>query len=129
MGERVNFGFFDERSKNILFLYSHWGGGSHEEDLGYAISKAQGRWDDSGYATRIAISTLIADQWKSDTGFGLYINEVQDPNYDTQIVFWADRLVHFYEDYNFNPTAYKSMSFNEMMVLGAAGFIPEEEIN
>jgi hypothetical protein len=46
MGARTNFHF--KQGDNYLTLYSHWGGDSKMQDLAYAISMAEPRWDDIG---------------------------------------------------------------------------------
>lgn len=79
MGARINFVFKQDEDTATgepvspkVVLYSHWGADSWEVDLACALSVAQPRWDDPSYGTRIVISNLIGEQWKSETGFGIY---------------------------------------------------------
>jgi hypothetical protein len=87
MGARVHFMFKEvndtaigEPASPSVVLYSHWGADSWEVDLACALSVAEPRWDDPSYATRIVISNLIGEQWKSLTGFGIYAStNMADP--------------------------------------------------
>lgn len=86
MGARVNFIFNEdetaigEPASPKVVLYSHWGADTWEVDLASALSVAEPRWDDASYATRIVISNLIGEQWKSETGFGIYATtSMEDP--------------------------------------------------
>ena len=86
MGARVNFIFKEdetaigEPASPSVVLYSHWGADTWEVDLACALSVAEPRWDDPSYATRIVISNLIGEQWKSLTGFGIYAStNMADP--------------------------------------------------
>ena len=85
MGNRANYGF---RSGNdTLFLYGHWAGEPGMcERLAKALSVAKPRWGDDGYATRITISQLIGDDWNSETGWGLYVNEIPDNDVENSVL-------------------------------------------
>ncbi len=79
MGARVHFMFKEVNDTAIgepvspsVVLYSHWGADTWEYDLACALSVAEPRWIDPSYGTRIVISNLIGEQWKSETGFGIY---------------------------------------------------------
>lgn len=92
MGDRAVFGFKSEG--HTLFLYSHWGGDEQLATMQEAIRKAQPRWGDPEYATRIAISHIIGDQWKSGTGYGLSIDSFTEPDYDyAYVVDWDSGTV------------------------------------
>lgn len=75
MGDRYCVGFtgFDENdsAERRVWLYSHWGGSDRHNEIAQAIEKARPRWSDPTYATRIAISTIVGDYWKEETGFGI----------------------------------------------------------
>ena len=71
MGARINFLFNEGDDKPAVWLYSHWGADSWEEDLASAIWMARSRWDDTSYAVRIIVSQLIGNQWQQSSGFGL----------------------------------------------------------
>lgn len=85
MGARVNFVFKQYENKPNVVLYAHWGADSWEIDLAYALDKARGRWDDVSYGTRITITSLVAEQWASATGFGIYTAEDGDDLGDFQV--------------------------------------------
>jgi hypothetical protein len=73
MGARINFVMKAyEKEQAHVTLYSHWGEGSWREDLAWALSKARPRWEDPSYAVRIVVSSIIGDQWRSETGYGLF---------------------------------------------------------
>ena len=102
MGDRITFIFEDAPHSDetiVTCLYSHWGGDSRHEDLAHAIAKAQPRWSDPSYATRICVSQIIGSDWDSETGFGLYGSKAQDlygyigDNRDPIWVNWHDQTV------------------------------------
>ena len=87
MGARVNFVFKTELDKPNIVLYSHWGETTWRFDLAMAIERANSRLKlgDVSYATRIMISSLIGNDWESETGFGIYLltdEEVSEGMYD-----------------------------------------------
>lgn len=86
MGARVHFVFKQDESGKNVTLYSHWGADSWEIDLAYALEKAQPRWDDPTYATRIVVSQLVGDQWQSETGFGLYVTDDTSEFWDEVVI-------------------------------------------
>jgi len=91
MGARVNFIFNEdetaigEPASPKVVLYSHWGADTWEVDLASALSVAEPRWDDPSYATRIVISNLIGEQWKSLLGFGIYAITDTPPTWDLSV--------------------------------------------
>lgn len=85
MGARINFVFKQYENKPNVVLYSHWGADTWEEDLACALSVAKPRWDDISYGTRITISNLIGERWKSETGFGIYTAEDGEDLGDFQV--------------------------------------------
>ena len=92
MGDRAVFGFKSEG--HTLFLYSHWGGDEQLATMQEVIRKAEPRWGDPDYATRIAVSHIIGEQWGSETGYGLSIDGFVHPDYDyAYVVDWETRTV------------------------------------
>ena len=92
MGSRTNFHF--KQGDNFITLYSHWGGESKMVDLALAIQKAEPRWSDIGYATRIIVSQIINSDWDSETGFGLYADEIGgEESYSHTIIDMDKQLV------------------------------------
>jgi hypothetical protein len=73
MGARVVFNIKQDEDVFIC-LYSHWGEESALEDTARAIEKARPRWSDDAYCARIIVSQLIATEWDSETGFGLWVS-------------------------------------------------------
>lgn len=71
MGDRIVYTIKQDKDLSIN-LYSHWGGYERFEALANALQAAKPRWNDDSYATRIIVSQLIGDQWKEETGFGLW---------------------------------------------------------
>jgi hypothetical protein len=88
MGDRANFGFKD-RKGDTIFLYGHWAGHQMLQNLADAVQIAHPRWSDESYATRICISQLISEEWTSETGWGLSVNELGDNEHKVPIINWA----------------------------------------
>jgi hypothetical protein len=97
MGDRANFGFKD-RKGDTIFLYGHWAGHRMLENLADAVSAAESRWDDETYATRIAISNLINDEWKSTTGWGISVNQLADNEHKVPIINWSAKTFTLMEE-------------------------------
>jgi len=97
MGDRANFGFKD-RKGDTVFLYGHWAGHRMLENLADAVGAAESRWDDETYATRIAISHLINDEWKSTTGWGISVNQLADNEHKVPVINWAAKTFTLMEE-------------------------------
>jgi hypothetical protein len=97
MGDRANFGFRADSESPVVVLYAHWGGYQMMSNLAHAIETARPRWTDEGYATRIAISQLIGDQWNQEYSYGIYVNQIGDNEHSVPIVNWKDQTVSLYE--------------------------------
>ncbi len=97
MGDRANFGFRD-RNENLIFLYGHWAGYKMLEQLGNALVKAQPRWNDESYATRICVSQLVNAEWDRETGWGLSVNELGDNEHKVPVVDWHNKKVTLFEE-------------------------------
>lgn len=98
MGDRCVFGFRETstRKAETVWLYSHWGGFERELELVRALEKAEPRWSDPSYATRIAISYIVGERWNSELGYGIYVGETYkgDNEYPTiYVVNWEERQV------------------------------------
>ena len=99
MGDRSVTGFAEREGAPVIYLYSHWGASSQVADLQEAISAAENRWDDPDYATRIAVSHLVGDDWKSETGYGLSVGTYAAPDLPyVLIVYWESREVVMVSD-------------------------------
>ena len=97
MGDRANFGFKDSKG-DTLYLYGHWAGYNMLAKLANAVSAAEPRWQDPSYATRIAISNLIGDEWSNETGWGLSINHILDNEHKIPVINWATQTFTLYEE-------------------------------
>lgn len=97
MGDRANFGFVQPNG-NTIVLYGHWAGYQMLGKLADAVIAARPRWNDSSYATRIAISHIVADQWNMETGWGLYVNEIGDNEHKIAIIDWDQQTFSLHEE-------------------------------
>jgi hypothetical protein len=114
MGNRAVWGFRDKSDSPIVFLYSHWGGGTRHEDLALALEASRPRWSDESYATRICISSIIGDDWRGETGYGISVNSFSAPNYDNYtVVTWASKTVSFYS-YNWGEGVEGSKEYDRI---------------
>jgi hypothetical protein len=86
VGDRANFGFVQPNG-NTIVLYGHWAGYQMLGKLADAVIAARPRWNDPAYATRIAISQIIKDDWNAETGFGLHVNEISDNEHKIAIYY------------------------------------------
>ncbi len=96
MGDRANFGFVQPNGQTIV-LYGHWAGHQMLGKLADAVIAARPRWNDSSYATRIAISNILADQWNMENGWGLYVNEIGDNEHKIAIIDWDQQTFSLHE--------------------------------
>ncbi len=78
MGSRTEWIIKEDESGNAIHLYSHWGGDSKFADTQRALTRAQSRWADTSYGSRIFISQIIGSEWESDTGFGIAVGNDTD---------------------------------------------------
>ena len=97
MGDRANFVFVQPSGETIV-LYSHWGGHQMLANLADAVQIARPRWSDESYATRISISQLIKDEWPSETGWGISVNELGDNEHKVPIINWAEKTFTLMEE-------------------------------
>ena len=97
MGDRANFGFRDSK-ENIVFLYGHWAGHRMLENLADAVQIAHPLWNDEAYATRITISQMIGDEWASETGWGISVNELADNEHKVPIIDWKNKTFTLMEE-------------------------------
>jgi hypothetical protein len=97
MGDRANFGF-RQSNENVVFLYGHWAGHRMLENLADCVLTAKPRWNDEAYATRICISNLIGDEWPSETGWGITVNELADNEHKVPVIDWSKQTFTLYEE-------------------------------
>lgn len=106
MGDRANFAFVQPNGETIV-LYGHWAGHNMLNNLADALIKAQPRWNDPSYATRITISQLIGDQWNMETGWGLSVNELQDNEHKIPVVDFVQNTFSLHEQADWNDKSNK----------------------
>ena len=94
MGDRANFGF-RQSNGDTIYLYGHWAGFEMMARLADAIIAANPRWHDESYATRIAISTMIGDEWDQEYGWGIS-TRIGDNEHSIPVVDWEFQAVHLY---------------------------------
>jgi hypothetical protein len=71
------------------------------QNLAEAVAKAQGRWSDPSYATRIAVSQMIGDGWGFETGWGLLVNEIGDNEHKIPVIDWQQMTFSLHEEDSF----------------------------
>jgi hypothetical protein len=106
MGDRANFGFVQPNG-NTIVLYGHWAGANMLGKLADAVIAARPRWNDVAYATRIAISHIIGNDWSMETGFGLHVNEISDNEHKIAIVDFTQQTFSLHEEDDFRETSNK----------------------
>jgi hypothetical protein len=96
MGDRANFGF-TQSNGNTIVVYGHWAGHDMLSNLAAAVESAQSRWTDESYATRICISYLVGEDYKSTTGWGLHVNELGDNEHKVPVINWSEGTFSLYD--------------------------------
>jgi hypothetical protein len=101
MGNRANFGF--RQGNDIVYLYGHWAGERMLDRLAQALKYVHrvNRDSDYIYGTRIAISQLIGDDWPSEFGWGITINQLSDNEHSVPVVDFQNGTVTLY-NYDWN---------------------------
>lgn len=97
MGDRANFGFRQYNGETIV-LYGHWAGHDMLAKLAVAVEAARPRWSDESYATRIAISRLVGNEWYAETGWGLSVNTILDNEHKIPIIDWSTGTFSLHEE-------------------------------
>ena len=106
MGDRANFVFVQPNGDTIV-LYGHWAGHNMLAKLADAVIKARPRWNDNSYATRIAVSQLVGDQWNMETGWGLSVNTILDNEHRIPVVDFEQQTFSLHEEDDYNNPANK----------------------
>ena len=81
MGDRAMAGI--RTDEGSLYVYTHWGGGGLPDDAKEAILKAEKRWFDIPYATRILVDQLTKKGRDRETGFGLMLRPNAEDEYNS----------------------------------------------
>lgn len=121
MGDRAVIGFKESKNDPApIWLYSHWGGSSQREDLAAALEASRRRWSDPSYATRIAVSRIIADSWSGELNYGLSAGaSFSLPDYDfVSVVVWDKQIVQMCEASDPNNVI-SQMGFEEFIALSS----------
>ena len=69
MGDRANV-VVQSRGERV-YLYSHWGGASVAAAAQRALARAEDRWDDAPYLTRVVFQEMVGTD-KGTTGYGIW---------------------------------------------------------
>lgn len=94
MGDRANFGF-RQTDGSVIYLYGHWAGYEMMARLADALIAAEPRWNDESYATRIAISNMIGEEWNQEYSWGI-ANHIGDNEHSVPVVDWQNKTVTLY---------------------------------
>jgi len=124
MGDRANFGFVQPNGHTIV-LYGHWAGYNMLAQLAEAVFKARPRWNDPAYATRITISQMINNDWNSETGWGLHVNEIGDNEHKIAIVDFEQQTFSLHEvaAYNDPDNKVRGMSNEAIFTMDLSNFV------
>lgn len=130
MGDRANFGFVQPNG-NTIVLYGHWAGYNMLGRLADAVIEARPRWNDPSYATRIAISQIVADQWNEETGWGLHVNEIGDNEHKVAIVDFNQQTFSLHEEDSFYNTDNKirGMKNEAIFTMDLSAFCEKYAVN
>lgn len=98
MGDRAVYGFRGVKADPTLFLYDHWGGAAQSSTIRQILLATMPRWDDHNYASRIAVSQVIGNDWDNETGYGLYIRTSRGGSHGSDYPFvttfeWSARTI------------------------------------
>lgn len=123
MGDRANFVFVQPNGHSIV-LYGHWAGYQMLQNLAEAAIKAQNRWSDPAYATRIAISHMIGEGWAMETGWGLAVNEILDNEHKIAVIDFQQQTFSLHEEapYNDESNSVRGMSNEAIFTQDLATF-------
>ena len=124
MGDRANFGFVQPNG-NTIVLYGHWAGHNMLAQLAEAAIKAQGRWSDPSYATRITISNMIGEGWAMETGWGLHVNEIGDNEHKIPVIDFQQQTFSLHEEAPHNDLDNKvlGMSNEPIFTMDLSNFV------
>ena len=124
MGDRANF-VFVQPSGDTIVLYGHWAGHNMLANLAEAVAKAQPRWNDPSYATRITISQMIGDSWGFETGWGLQVNEISDNEHKIAVIDWGQLTFSLHEEDSFHNKSNKvrGMKNEPLFVMDLRAFV------
>jgi hypothetical protein len=106
MGDRANFVFVQPNGHSIV-LYGHWAGHNMLANLAEAVSKAQNRWSDPSYATRITVSHMVGEGWAMETGWGLAVNEILDNEHKIAVVDFQQQMFSLHEEDSYSNESNK----------------------
>jgi hypothetical protein len=98
MGARTTYTF--RTNSQDLNLYSHYGGERKAQTFAHALKQAKPRWDDESYFIRIMVSQIVGDDWNTEYGFGLLVNQEFEEEY-TPLVCHPERKSVDYGDESF----------------------------
>ena len=95
MGARTNYTIIttDNPAQNIN-VYAHWDGEESVANMQQAIRTAMPRINDVSYCTRILVDQLTKHGRDSETGYGLYVGEVDhEEEYDYKEINLVNKTI------------------------------------
>ena len=95
MGARTNYTIIttDNPAQNIN-VYAHWDGEESVANMQQAIRTAMPRINDISYCTRILVDQLTKHGRDSETGYGLYVGEVDhEEEYDYKEINLVNKTI------------------------------------
>jgi len=95
MGARTNYTIIttDNPLQNIN-VYAHWDGEESVANMQQAIRTAMPRINDISYCTRILVDQLTKHGRDSETGYGLYVGQVDhEEEYDYKEINLIDKTI------------------------------------
>jgi hypothetical protein len=104
MGDRANFVFVQDSGETIV-LYGHWAGYSMLEKLAEAVAKAQPRWSDS------------------ETGWGLYVNQIGDNEHKIPVINWQDQTFSLHKEGTSPGNKVRGMSNEAIFTMDLSAFV------
>jgi hypothetical protein len=116
MGDRAVAGFRTNSSEPTIFIYQHWSGYDQSEKLAKALEASRPRWGDDSYATRIALSQMVGEEWSQELGYGIYVGGTShgaDYSY-ILVVEWATKKVLVCENDN-SDTIVEEIDFEDFI--------------
>ena len=115
MGDRANFGI-RQNDGNTIFVYGHWAGAGMLAKFANALGHgtvANRIPSDPAYGTRIIISQLIGESWKSDTGWGITVNTLSDNEHKVPVYDFVTDTVSLYDfDWKSNALTDRIVEFS-----------------
>ena len=111
MGDRANIQVTGHADRDVVYLYTHWGGTELPETVQRGLERGKERWDDSQYLARILFCQFLMDYSEGVdglTGFGISgivhdgdtrIVEVDVPHQTVYLTAFGKQVEYSFADY------------------------------